>query len=490
MGAVALALRMWQLDDRPFQYDEGQVAYFSWLFAEQGDYHYQPLLHGPLTYFLNAASFGLFGDSDFTARLMPALAGTAIVLLPLALRRQLGHAGALGAALLLAISPSFLYYSRFDREDIILTCLELALLVVAVRFFERPRSWHPAAIGALLAACFATKEATFITAAIVGAGMVGAQIAGWPVLRRLSVPGWRPWLLGLAAFAAVFATLFSTFFTDIQGIADGVYEGPRYWAEEHEVNRGGESWPFYLVLLVFEEWLVLAIGAVGIAVGIASRRPLPLFLIWFFVGALAVYSYAGERFAWLALQPLLPLALLGGVGVQWLWSSRNRWRPTVLAATGIAALFFAWTAIDLSFNRDTDPRELPVVVHTDPDALEIRARFIDLAREDPARSLAVDTSEHGTFPWGWYFRDLEVLYVDMRSQVPDADVLLLGPEAVIFAFDRLLDYRLRRFTERRFWARDYGELTPAGLWRWKTGGQVWGELGSLRRFLLVRKPQP
>jgi len=35
-----------------------------------------------------------------------------------------------------------------------------------------------------------------------------------------------------------------------------------------------------------------------------------------FVLSLAVYSWAGEKFAWLVLHPLLPLVLLAGDGVQ------------------------------------------------------------------------------------------------------------------------------------------------------------------------------
>ena len=74
--AVALALRLLDLGDRPFHHDESQDAYFSWLFQTSGDYAYDPLLHGPLRFYLTAAIYTLFGDSDFTARLAPALMGT------------------------------------------------------------------------------------------------------------------------------------------------------------------------------------------------------------------------------------------------------------------------------------------------------------------------------------------------------------------------------------------------------------------------------
>ena len=115
---VALALRLFDLGDRPFHHDESQDAYFSWTFLENGDYEYNPLLHGPLRFYLTAAIFKLLGDSDFTARLAPALMGTLMVPLPYLLRGQLGRVGAFAAAVMLAFGPSYLYFSRFAREDI------------------------------------------------------------------------------------------------------------------------------------------------------------------------------------------------------------------------------------------------------------------------------------------------------------------------------------------------------------------------------------
>src|SRR4051812_45735190 len=104
----ALVVRVVSLAARPFHYDEGQVAYFSWRFAEGGDYHYQPILHGPVTYYLTALALKVLGASDFTARLAFSLCGTLVVVLPFFLRSQLGRVAALAAALLLAVSPSFL----------------------------------------------------------------------------------------------------------------------------------------------------------------------------------------------------------------------------------------------------------------------------------------------------------------------------------------------------------------------------------------------
>ena len=74
----------------------------------------------------------------------------------------------LSAALALTFGPTFLYYSRFAREDIYFAAITLALIAVTARFLDRPRRHQPALIGALLALSFATKETTFITVFVAG----------------------------------------------------------------------------------------------------------------------------------------------------------------------------------------------------------------------------------------------------------------------------------------------------------------------------------
>ena len=61
LTAVALGLRLVELGDRPFHHDESQDAYFSWVFWTSGDYTYQPILHGPLRFYLTAALYTCSG---------------------------------------------------------------------------------------------------------------------------------------------------------------------------------------------------------------------------------------------------------------------------------------------------------------------------------------------------------------------------------------------------------------------------------------------
>src|SRR3954452_4241124 len=107
--------------------------------------------------YLTGLMYVLFGDSNCTARLAPALMGAAMIPLCWGLRPLLGRSAALAAAALFAFGPSYLYFSRCAREDIYIAGITLALLIAIWRFLDRPRTYHPAIIAALLALSFATK---------------------------------------------------------------------------------------------------------------------------------------------------------------------------------------------------------------------------------------------------------------------------------------------------------------------------------------------
>ena len=500
--AGALAVRLVGLDDRPFHHDESQDAYFSWLFLTTGEYEYQPILHGPLRFYLTAATYGILGDTDLTARLPPALMGTLMVPLPYLLRAQLGRIGAFAAAVGLAFGPAYLYYGRFAREDIYIACITLALLVVTFRFLDRPRRHQPALIGALLALSFATKESTFITVFVAGTFFMAAValqvrrhgVRAAPLVRAVTAVGWEAWASALAAFVLVFTLLFTVFLTDPGGLWAGIHDGLAYWLGQHGPGRGEKEWFFYLVVLFAEEWPALLLGAVGVAV--ALRRPtlLRAFLIWDFVLSLAVYSWANERFSWLVLHPLLPLLLLAGLGVQGIWNARSRWPGRAgLAVVLVCALHTGYASWWANVENGADPRELLVTTQSAEQVTAVRDEVLMVAaraeREGRDVSVLVDSANGATFPWAWYFRDLPAGYLDL-SAAPfpaDTDVAVLTDESRERLLGDLAGYEGRRFPFRVWWVRDYDEMSMGNWWRWFSRREPWNPTGGLPEWLYVRQ---
>jgi uncharacterized protein (TIGR03663 family) len=500
--AAALAVRLIGLDDRPFHHDESQDAYFSWLFFTDGRYEYQPILHGPLRFYLTSAAYLLFGDSDFTARLAPALMGTLMVPLPYFLRAQLGRVAAFSAAVALAFGPSYLYYSRFAREDIYIACITLLLLVVTFRMLERPRRYQPALVGALLALSFATKESTFITVFVAGTFFIAAPALqvrrhGFreaPLVRTVAALGWEAWAWGLASFALVFTVLFTVFLTNPGGLWDGIYEGLKYWLAEQGPGRGEKEWYFYIVVLFAEEWPALLLGAVGVVATIRRPTLLRAFLIWDFVLSLAVYSWANERFSWLVLHPLLPLLLLAGLGIQAIWDARRRWSGRLgLAVVLACALHVGYASWWANVENGADPREFLVATQSAEQVKGVRDEVLAVAerakRDGREAHILIDSAQGATFPWAWYFRDIGAGYLDLTdAEIPsDADVLMITEANRERLRGDLAGYDGRRFPFRVWWVRDYGAMSVGGWWRWFTRRETWNATGGLPEWLYVRQ---
>jgi uncharacterized protein (TIGR03663 family) len=490
--AVALAARLADLGSRPFQFDEGQVAYASYLLSEHGDYHYMPVLHGPLNYELTALSHLVLGQVDVANRIPAALAGTMLVALAFSLRRPLGREAAFAAGVLLSFSPTLLYYSRFAREELVLAAVTLGFVAVAAQLVARPRRWHVEALGALLALSFATKEATFLHAPI---GIV-AGLAWWRLRRRagasrrLEIPLlW--WLSGAAVFVLVFVILFGQFGTHLSGVWDGAVGGLRYWAHEHTLQRGGEDWFAYLILLVGYELPLLVLGTIGAVASVRRRHALGTGLTVAAVLLLAIYSYAGERFAWLLVTTLLALALLAGLGFAALWRSRRR--LAIVVCVPLAAAL-AWSDVHAQILRPNDPRELMTVAPTDAQVPRIAA---DLRRRDaaaraagrPRPTIEVDPNYGSASPWSWYLRGLRAGYPDMAADrfVPSGDVLIVTNSSRALLASRLSDYVGRPFVLRGRRPPMGTGFSLAGFARWFVHREPWSHVTPEREWLYVRR---
>ncbi len=498
---LAIVLRLWDLGARPFHHDESQDAYFSFAFSKDfSAYAYDPLLHGPFRFFLTAGVFKVLGDSDFTARLAPAIMGVIVVALPYGLRRQLGPIAAFAAAVMFAIGPSFLYFSRFAREDIYFAALSLGLIVAAWRFLDRPTRHGPAVILGLVAAMFACKETAFISIFVAGAFFIPAALIRrtgvWAAITRL---GWRPWAWGLLAFLVVWGVFFGVFFTQWApggarngyqaGFIGGFTDGLHYWLDQQDVGRGGESPLLYPAILFGDEGPVLALGLVGIGLALRRRTPLRVFLVVAFAGQLAIYMWASERFSWLVLHPLLPLILLAGLGVQGLWdASRTRGMRVAVVVVLVAGLLgTAWSSFQANARLGANPRELLVSTQS---SQQVKDVVDEVHAMGPGTTITVDSHDGATFPYAWYFRDDEVGYIDMTTSgyKPQSDALVMTEAGQAALADQLGGYKGRRFDFRVWWVREWkGARSVSNWFDYIVKRRTWNPRGGLDEFLYRKR---
>jgi|GEM_PF-305620 len=165
---VGLVLRLVVLGDRAMHHDESLDAWWSWNYLNGTFSGYDPVYHGPLRFYITAGFYGLFGTTEFSARLFSALSGAFLIATPWFIRRQIGHIAAGAAAVALCVSPTMLYFSRFGREDAQIAFLTGVMIVLAAMYMRNPRAWIPSAFMFFLACSFAIKESTYIWIVIVG----------------------------------------------------------------------------------------------------------------------------------------------------------------------------------------------------------------------------------------------------------------------------------------------------------------------------------
>ena len=85
---------------------------------------------GQLLYTLpTALIFKMFGDTDFTARLFPALSGALLAVIPLLLSRKYGFRKMLLLSFLFAVDPVLLFWSK--RADAVIPVLALSAAAFA-----------------------------------------------------------------------------------------------------------------------------------------------------------------------------------------------------------------------------------------------------------------------------------------------------------------------------------------------------------------------
>ena len=195
---VALVMRLWELGGRTVHYDEAIHLHFAWRLSESSgaflgwpwvfgtDYIHSPWMHGPFQIQLTALIFRIFGDTDVTARLGYVLFGTALVAVPYFFRDYLGRTGAFLAALMLALSPTLLYFSRFGRNDIIMAFFAASLLVLMWRYWEEGHRRYLYLASAILGLMFATKETAYLVVGIFGLIMLllsAAELRPWSLRR-------------------------------------------------------------------------------------------------------------------------------------------------------------------------------------------------------------------------------------------------------------------------------------------------------------------
>ncbi len=420
---VGVFLRFDDLSRRPFHADEATGARITAQRMEVKGYVFDPLhYHGPTLSMAGMLSAGLHGMYRWSElekgalRLVPALAGCLLVLVPLAGRRRFGDGPMLAAALALATSPLLVYYSRMYIHEMLLALFG----VLALFQFASAKRWWPA--GIWIGLMFATKETFAISMmAWLGAGgvlygiaLVRKEAPNPPELFKTQL---RPALLaaGLALLTSLY--FYTNGFIYWQGAVDAVRT---YFV--YEVVEGHDKPIGYYAGFLTSTVSVLALGALAGSLFCRSMagsvRLAIQFLALSAVFHFLIYSLIAYKTPWLMVLPLAHVCLLAGFVFALPFKRRLPWAGVAVAVAICLTLQFLESR-RVTGRIASDDRNRYAYVPTSEDIESLGPWLASLDEALPERSLepiAVIGSDYWPLPW--YLRHYDK--VGYWSEAPDS----------------------------------------------------------------------
>jgi uncharacterized protein (TIGR03663 family) len=452
--SAGLALRLARLDSRPMHHDEANQAIKFGALVERGEYRYDTHdHHGPTLYYFTLPSAWLRGQTtlaaldETTVRLVPVAFGAATILLFPLLAPGISRTAAAAGALLTAVSPAMVYYSRMYIQESLFACFTLAFVIALGRAVTATGLRWPLLAGVAAGLAIATKETSAIVlpAALAAVVLARRKVRLKPDVTRMTVA-----ILTAAAVAALF---YSAFLTDPAGILGPLRAAGTYVDRGVAPTTHVQPWHYYLGLLWWStsgglrwtEAAVVCLAVVGIGAAIwpgrhygttaqgrpstSSGRPEALegredawqdrvfwtrYLALYAVLATAAFSAIPYKTPWNLLPFYIGILVLAGIGFSALYhacrgraSALRLLLPALMLFLLLASAQLGWQAWRAAVTYGADPRNPYVYAHTVPDAVRMAHRIRELATLHPdglRMQVSVIAPAHEQWPLPWYLR--------------------------------------------------------------------------------------
>ncbi|WP_224450055.1 flippase activity-associated protein Agl23 [Haloprofundus salilacus] len=347
LAVVALVARLVGLGARAFHWDEARVGYWTLRYLDSGAFEYRPVAGGTFLPLVNRHVFALLGANDFTGRLVVALVGGLLPLVALLYRSRLRDDETVAFALVLAVEPVLLYYSRFARGEVLLAAFALLAVGCFLRVVDGGRRRYlyvsVGAVGLALATSgfavvtlFCWAFAAFLTfdhLRVRGdANPVETAERAWRALVSWATPLARSLFVLLGVLFFFYAPRagdsgdvglwnLTTLPTTVESAFLGSFR--KFWAVRIDYRRtnGHELLPYladYGELLAAVSLPVLALAAGAFFYDrylTGGRRPLlHFFAFWAGVSLLLVPTLAEQFAPWLVVHTVVALTLPAALG--------------------------------------------------------------------------------------------------------------------------------------------------------------------------------
>lgn len=465
----AVVLRLPQLEQRPMHGDEAVHAFKFGELLEDGFYDYDPYeYHGPTLNYLTLIPAWVWRAqksadlSETTLRIVPVFFGVLLVLLIFLIADGLGRTSAVCAAILTAISPAMVYYSRYYIQEMLLVCFTFGVIASGYRYSRNRNIGWILLTGMFLGLMHATKETCVISfgsmvLALLLTFLVRGRQSG-SILNTLKAIKASHLIAALLAAAVVSALFFSSFFKNPTGILDSVRTYTTYFDRAGQNQLHNHPWYYYLKILLYSKYgsgpvwseaLIVILAAFGFLIAIRKRPMASVdfrllrFIAFYTLLMTVVYSVIPYKTPWCLLGFLHGMILLAGVGAVALVNLTSNIRLKVFICVLLVAggVHLVWQGYLNSYKYHCDSRNPYVYAHPTMDVFTITERVGELAKVHPdgyGMQIQVICPGGDYWPLPWYFRHFEKVlwWNDIDKNVMPAPVII----ASVSMEQKLMEY--------------------------------------------------
>lgn len=431
---VACCLRFPRLSERPVHGDEAVQAYKFGRLLEENDYRYDPNeYHGPTLNYLTLIPAELVKcrnyseTTEWILRIVPVFFGLLLVLLVFLIGDGLGKSAVFIAALLTAVSPAMVFFSRYYIQEMLLVCFTFGLVVCGYRYLKSKNFLWALSAGICAGLMHATKE----TCVIAFGSMLAAVLIVLLIKCRQGnsfsniLKTFNLWHIAAAVVVAVAvsALFYSSFFTNPRGVLDSVLTYRAYLGRASQSRLHIHPWYYYFEILIWpgfdglpivSEALIVALAFFGVLVAIARKHSATAdisfirFISLYTIIMTAVYCFIPYKTPWCMLSFLQGMILLAGFGafamLRFFYKNVARGFIVLLLALGVIGL--SLQSYIVNFIYYADPANPYVYAHPTKDIFKIQQRAEQMAAVHPAGyNMAIEVIvPENYWPIPWYLR--------------------------------------------------------------------------------------
>jgi uncharacterized protein (TIGR03663 family) len=456
ISLLGILARLYQLEPRPLHNDEAVNHFFLQGIDERGYYEYShENYHGPSYFYLTYYLWKLIADNEIGVRASVVVISALTPLLLLPLISYIGYLTVIVATILITLSPSLFYYSRYAIHEPLFIFATLGLSINALIWWLEGGRRHLCAAFIFLALLIATKETFIITIFSIGIAFIALSLYKLTLYKEVFfrlLSDRRVVYLAMIFAMAIIWILFSAAGKHEKGLEE-MYLAIPQWIGRNDSDYGHfKPYDYYFGIIMRQEIYLLIVpilllcdaililldyfGILNKMEAVRSREFSKLAILFFAVWglvAMAVYSWLNYKTPWLIMNFTAPLNIAFALYLVRYARLLEPFfqRSATLITSPILAIIVLYLVNGIyrtSYKQSYGPGNDYSYVHSTAGAVELSKKILEYAayKQDLKVLIGID----GYWPIPFYLRSLKgrVFYskIDEPAQISDEfDVLVL-----------------------------------------------------------------